>query len=84
LERFGIGEYSRVEREDGLQPVNSNTAERERRHMLSDKLLDDNILVEREASPYEVVQEPGQDDLGNFQQKISVLREPGSTAKQDR
>src|SRR5271157_4080079 len=55
----GVGECSGVEGENRLEPVDSNTAERKRGHMLSDVLLDDDRWVERAASLDEVGQQSG-------------------------
>src|SRR5208337_672953 len=79
----GVGECSGVQGENWLEPVDSNTAERERGHMLSDELLDDDRRVERAAPLDEVVQQSGQDNLRNFQQKIDILGEPGTAAKHE-
>jgi hypothetical protein len=71
----GVVQYVCVCRDDGLEQVDSDSMKGQHCHMMLRPCTHRGSHLELEAAPFQVLQQCGQDELWNGQQKIHVLRE---------
>lgn len=80
---MAVGECPGVEGKDGLEPIDPNTAVRERRDILPDVLRDNDRRIDRETASDEVIKQGRQYDLRHVDQEGDILGVPRAPARHE-